>query len=64
MSTPTVREIVKHERKAYRKASKSAKKLILDELEELNRSVQKERPVSSGTEELERGEAVHRLQEV
>ena len=35
MSTRTVREIMRHERKAYRKASKSGKKRILDELQEL-----------------------------
>ena len=35
MSTSTVRDIVRHERKAYRKASRSGKKRILDELEEL-----------------------------
>jgi hypothetical protein len=35
MSTPTVREIVRHERKVYRKASKSGKKSILDGLEEM-----------------------------
>ena len=35
MSTPTVREIVRHERKAYRKACKSGKERILDELQGL-----------------------------
>jgi hypothetical protein len=35
MSTPTVREIVRHERKAYRKASKSGKGRILDKLHQL-----------------------------
>ena len=35
LSTPTVRDIVRHERKAYRKASRSGKKRILDKLEEL-----------------------------
>ena len=35
MSTSTVRDIVRHERKAYRRSSKSGKKRILDELEKL-----------------------------
>ena len=35
MSTSTVRDVVRHERKAYRKASKSGKRRILDELGKL-----------------------------
>ena len=35
MSTPTVREIVRHKRKEYLRAGKAQKKRMLDELEGL-----------------------------